>query len=104
MPLLCGVQPREWSSAMSLVWGSAASLLHPPHKRWHRSPHACEAVACRYCRIVAAEVLSFMIPTQLHHPALSSLALLQPLMRLITIYHEPGVRLLDTWRSQVLGS
>ena len=35
-----------------------------------------------------------MIPSQLEHPALSSLALLQPLMRLITIYHEPGVCLI----------
>ena len=51
-----------------------------------------EGLVCRYCRIVAAEVLSFLIPIQARHPALASLALLQPLMRLITIYHEPGVR------------
>ena len=48
---------------------------------------------------MAAEVLCFVIPTQLHHPALASLALLQPLMRLITIYHEPGVRPLAIWQS-----
>ena len=51
------------------------------------------AVDCRYCRIVAAEVLSFMIPSQPDHEVVVSLALLHPLMRLITIYHDPSVRL-----------
>ena len=69
-----------------LPLSSATSWL--PQKQPSQHSHTC-----RYCRIVAAEVLAFMIPSQLEHPALSSLALLQPLMRLITIYHEPGVRL-----------
>ena len=67
-----------------------AVLVHTPASPSGKAQAAW--LARRYCRIVAAEVLSFMIPSQPDHEVVVSLALLHPLMRLITIYHDPSVR------------
>ena len=76
--------------AVLLLEASCNQAPAATHNCVSNAQRSCLSVH-RYCRIVAAEVLSFMIPSQPDHEVVASLALLHPLMRLMTIYQDPSV-------------